>query len=304
MLIYVKGCYTLLGKINVESKEERYRFKIPIGNDQEVTVEITPDKNEIESICRSEISDEMWKVLQTGVHDGRKLSSKLQDELNEIISQINSATRKVMNLIKYCLNQIDLDENLFSLKLAGTHWSIDKSKWETLPVLLKAIISIENIIPLDYDNSKTIQEYIVEGFEPFIALRHLQKAKKETNPRYKWIDATIAAELAIKEFYIKLKPEIETLLLEVPSPPLHKLYGSILESFINERSPKLKEIAKGVEIRNKLLHRPKEFQIDDQDAIIYVQDIEIAIYHLLHKLYPKDPIITKFYSPRAIIKKE
>ena len=55
-----------------------------------------------------------------------------------------------------------------------------------------------------------------------------------------------AAELAIKEFYIRLAPQLETLLLEVPSPLLTKLHGSVMKSLINVKSPKLKEISKGV----------------------------------------------------------
>jgi hypothetical protein len=152
---------------------------------------------------------------------------------------------------------------------------------------------------LNENTAKAIQEYLEQGQEPFFALRHLHKAKKEDNPRYKWIDTTIAAELAIKEFLIRLKPEIETLILEVPSPPLHKLYGSVLESFTKQRSPKLKEIQKGAEVRNKLLHNPKLEDVDGQKASKYVQDVEIAIFHLLTLLYPKDSIIKTFYRPRA-----
>jgi len=101
--------------------------------------------------------------------------------------------------------------------------------------------------------------------------------------------------LAIKEFLIRFKPEIATLLLEMPSPPLHKLYGDVLESFGLQRSPKVKEIAKGIEIRNKLVHRPEENIISSEEAIKYVQDIEVAIYHLLFSLYPNDPNIRFFY---------
>ena len=102
-----------------------------------------------------------------------------------------------------------------------------------------------------------------------------------------WIDATIAAELAIKEFLITYKPEVEVLLLEVPSPPLYKLYGSILKSYTGEKSPKVKELAEGAKIRNLLVHKPEQTNIDHQEAIDYVSDVEFAIGHLLYLLDPQ-----------------
>jgi hypothetical protein len=75
------------------------------------------------------------------------------------------------------------------------------------------------------------------------------------------------------------------------------MYGSVLESFTNQKSPKLKELAKGAEIRNKLIHRPKEVKINAQEANKYVQDVEIAIGHLLTLLHPGDPIMKRSFKP-------
>jgi len=87
------------------------------------------------------------------------------------------------------------------------------------------------------------------------------------------------------------RPELETLLLEIQSPPLQKLFGVVLESEIGERSPKLKSIGKGAELRNRLIHRPRHDPPTDDDAERYVNDIEVAIYHLLSHLYPNDAVI-------------
>lgn len=298
MLIHLKGCYTILGKISSHSKGQRLRFSVPLEDKPAVIVDIIPDENSVESFHEFEVSKEMWDVLQTDIYDGKDLSEKLQTELSLMTSSISQATRKVLNLIKYCFSQVDLRENLFSVK--GVYWSVDKAEWKRLPMIGVAIIDVLDMIPLNENTAKAIQEYLECGLEPFLALRHLHRAKNEDNPRYKWIDATIAAELAIKEFLIRMKPDIETLLLEVPSPPLHKLYGSVLESFTDERSPKLKELAKAAEVRNKLVHRPKDIHIDAQQCIKYVHDVEIAIYHLLTFLYPKDPVVTRFYKPRVV----
>ena len=295
MLIHLKGCYTILGKIHSSPKEQRFQFKVPLEGKTSIIVDIILDEGIVESFYQFKVSKEMWDVLQRDVQNGKTLCPKLQDELSSMTSNISKATRKVLSLIKYCFNCPDLNDNLFSHK--GIYWSIDKSKWKKIPERTYAIIDIQSSITLNEKTSNSIQNYIENDFEPFFALRHLHRAKNEGNPRHKWIDATIAAELAIKEFLIRLKPDIETLLLEVPSPPLHKLYGSILKYYTNERSPRLKELAEGVEIRNKLIHRPKDMHIGDEEANQYIHDVEIAIYHLLTLLYPDDSINKHFYRP-------
>lgn len=295
MLIHLKGCYTILGKIHSSPKEQRFQFKVPLEDKTSIIVNIISDEGIVESFHKYDVSKEMWDVLQMDIQDGKTLSPELQAELLSMTSNISKATKKVLNLIKYCFNCPGLNENLFSPK--GIYWSIDKSKWKRILERTYATLDIQNFISLNEKTTKDIQNYIENDFEPFLALRHLHRAKKEGNPRHKWIDATIAAELAIKEFLIIYKPDIETLLLEIPSPPLHKLYGPILEYYTNERSPKLKELAKGVEMRNKLIHRPKDMHIGDEEANQYIHDVEIAIYHLLTLLYPDDSINKHFYRP-------
>lgn len=299
MLIHLKGCYTILGKIRSNSKEHRLRLSVPFEDKTTVVVDIIPDENSVESFHDFEVSKEMWDALQTDISDGRKLSKKLQTELSNMKSGLSHATRKVLNLIKYCFNQVGLNEELFSVK--GTYWSVDKTKWKEVPMILSATLEPLNFLSLNENTAKAIQKYLKVDREPFFALRHLHRAKKEGNPRYKWIDATIAAELAIKEFLIRTKPELETLLLEVPSPPLHKLYGPVLKSYAKKPSPKLNKLAKGAEIRNKLIHRPQDKRLTRQQSNKYVQDVEMAIYHLLTLLYPKDPIIKHFSQPSIVL---
>ncbi|MEM0007767.1 MAG: hypothetical protein QXR89_05845 [Candidatus Bathyarchaeia archaeon] len=288
MFIYIKGCYALIGEIASNLKENRIRFKVALKDKPPVIVEINPTEKIIESFHEADISEDLREVLNRDSVDIRKLPEDIQTQISEITSIISLATRKVLNLIKYCLNQTELDENLFSVK--GYYWSKDRLEWKHFPMLTKLVVDIKNVTPLNEDNAKIIQEYLDNDFQPFLALRHLHRAKNEDNPRYKWIEATIAAELAIKEFLIRKKPEVEALLIEIPSPPLHKLYGSILESFTGQKSPKLKELQKGAEIRNKLIHRPKEIDISAQEANKYVQDVEIAIGHLLTMLYPENHV--------------
>lgn len=300
MLVHLKGCYTILGKIYSKADKSQIRFNVPLKSKPDIIVCMMLDENMIESYHKREVSGEMWEVLQTDTCDAKDLSPELQAELSGIKIDISEATRKILYLMKYCFYNVELDERLFSVR--SISWSTDKSKWKPLPMMVTTSMDVCNTVCFRENTARAIQSYVDDGFQPFFALRHLHRAKKETNPRHKWIDATIAAELAVKEFLVRVKPNIRTLVMEVPSPPMGKMYGEILESFVNQRSPKLKELIKGAEIRNKLIHRPEDTHIDEQQANKYVQDVQIAIYHLLTLLYRSDPIIEGFYKPTIVFR--
>jgi hypothetical protein len=112
VLIYLKGCYTILGKIASNSQEHRLQFSVPLEDKSPVVVEVILTENRIESFHEAMVSQEMWKVLETDIHDGKDLPENLKTELKAMTIDISQSTRKVLNLIKYCFNQIDLDENL------------------------------------------------------------------------------------------------------------------------------------------------------------------------------------------------
>jgi len=160
--------------------------------------------------------------------------------------------------------------------------------------------TVVNEVNLTPETCSALQDYVRNARHPFIALRHLHRAKEEQNSRYKWIEATIAAELAIKEFLLAKHPALGPLLLEMPAPPLSKLYGSLLKEYGGEESPKKRQIEKGAEMRNRLVHRPESIHIDPQKALDYVNDVEVAIFHLLWLLHPADLVIKKLYLHRPI----
>lgn len=289
MKISLKGIYTILGKIEYKENTE-FIFKISLTHNSVISVKILPERKQVEVFYNKEISKGLYKFIN---QDKKirldKASEQLKNEASSITGDMSNAVRKVLVNIKYWLRCNSLDEKLFSVK--KIHWSKDNNKYKPFPYLITCTITSDFASPLDKKRSQIIRNYIGNNTEPFMALRHLHRAKNEQIPRYKWIDATIAAELAIKEFYITKKPELETLLLEIPSPPLSKLYGSILEKYIGERSPYAAKLQKGAEQRNKLLHRPEKEQISNGEAVEYIRTVEAAIYHLLKLLYPKDNFI-------------
>lgn len=285
--VIIKGEFTILGKIKVKKKDFSFNANIP--NQPVITVNMNISENQIESIQEAEVSEKLLARMKKDEYNN--LPEGLDLELANICSGVSIATRRVMGLIKYCLSQSDIDEALFSSK--GVFWSEDGKTWNRISRRLRVAISVSGIMPLDDKTEICIQDFLDSDYQPFLALRHLQRARNERNPRHKWIDATIAAELAIKEFLIRIKPELETLLLEVPSPPMHKMYGPILNEYAGEPLNReiLASLAKGAEIRNKLLHRPQEEIIDHQKAINYVDNVAEAIKFLVTILYPTKMII-------------
>jgi hypothetical protein len=302
MLIYLKGSYRGLGKIECKDKGKRFCFIVAVKNERNATIYITPGDRTIESFYEAEISQEVISFLKEYASDSsRKLPSNLSAELWRASSVLSESARKVLTHVKYGLNQKDLDEQLFSV--CGEYWSLGKAHWEKLPTHFHVVGNVDSFLYLSDDTAAVIQECLnVEAPEPFLALRHLHRARKEGNPRYKWSDATIAAELAIKEFLLRKKPDLEALLLEMPSPPLDKLYGAILKQYGGEISPWKNKIAKGAIVRNELLHIPYHKAINPWDANQYVDDVQSAIYHLLALLYPKDPLVDAFHKPKKTIK--
>jgi len=284
--IFIKGSYTIQGKIVSEKKN--ISFQVIVPGKPPISVNVIPEEKQIESFQEVEVSNELLRAMEAD--DYRNMSENLDSELLEISSGVQRAAKKVLHLIKYCFNQLRMEDSLMSVKVnEGNFWSKDGTNWNRLHRRLSVAVTTIRTIPLNDDSCKWLQEYIDSDYQPFLALRHLHRARNDSNPRYMWIEATIAAELAIKEFLIRQRPELGTLLLEVPSPPIYKMYGAILKAYGGKILPNkiYKQLSAGAEIRNKLLHRPHDEPIDHQKALDYVSAVAGAIQHLLSILYPK-----------------
>jgi hypothetical protein len=72
-------------------------------------------------------------------------------------SDIISATKKVLNLIKYCLGLIDLDELLISHK--EFKWSDDQDKWYPWPLPITGYGSTYGFNLLDEKSAPAIQQF-------------------------------------------------------------------------------------------------------------------------------------------------
>lgn len=140
---------------------------------------------------------------------------------------------------------------------------------------------MRTLLKLDSEWCEHIQTLLNLHEEPLIAIEHMHEAQRYRGDRFSWIEASIAAELAIKEALVRLEPLVEVLLLEVPSPPIHKLYGPILKKIAGEKSPHVTALQRGAEKRNRLVHRPEAVHFGPQEVVDYVGTVERAIWHLL-----------------------
>ena len=101
MLIYLKGCYAILGKIYSRSVKKEFRFEVSLKNKNEVIVDIIPDECGAEAFSNFKVSKEMLNILKTNICDGRNLSTKLKAELSEMKFPLSQATHKVLSY-HYC----------------------------------------------------------------------------------------------------------------------------------------------------------------------------------------------------------
>lgn len=206
--------------------------------------------------------------------------------LGALVEDLRATAESVLHVWKYIIAR---DEAIHEGALAteSLMWrEADAETWRRIPGAIRGAAAIGQIPSLVGVTAQHLQEAVDDGIEPLVGMAYLHRAKSEPDPRYRWVDATVAAELCIKEVLIAARSEAEVLLNNLPSPPLSKLYGEVLEAYLGEKSPYLNAIARGVEKRNKLVHRPQTVVVTARDAQDYVIAVEAAIFHaweLLHR---------------------
>lgn len=285
--LILRGHFNLLVDKRGASREGVASFEVPSGVGM-VNVCVDLREKRITSLTTAvEISDESYAMLASSEVGGASALKQL--DIRGAVEDLHSATRTVISMLKYHLNYTWIREDLYSVQ--SEEWECGESGWRRMPPEIKISMELHQEIPFSTLTVEALQSQLEIARVPLIGMRHLHRAKNESLPHYKWIDATTAAELCIKEILIRKRPDLERLLLELPSPPLPKLYGTVLEGYLGQRSPYVSEISKGVETRNALLHKPASKVIDLHEAIEYVDMVGAAIWHALNLLYPSDKIV-------------
>lgn len=298
-IIYVECEYTLIRRKKYSEADGNYIFQESVG-EVEVEVDISYERGSATAKVTGAYLSEEHLVELSKYHrfDGDELTQSCGDAIRAIKALASGYTRRILGTIKYHLDHNDFAEQTFSIK--SEKWGLTQTDLRDIPMALSVVASASSICPLREDSYCKVKESLRQRIEPLLAMRHLHRAIHEDTPHHKWIDATIAAELAVKEVLSRAKPDLEHLLLELPSPPLSKLYGKIMEQYLGEQSPYRKTLVKGAEVRNALIHRHDDKSVGRQEAVDYVREVERAVFHLLTLLYPNDLLIKSTYARKKL----
>ena len=254
-----------------------------------VAVDIPADESYAVAQAEANVSADLhaWLVSRT------VSVNSYPPELAGMLASLDGGARRVVEAIKYFLIRPDILDNAIGMA-ANFTWTEGDGEEKFVPIPPETWTSA--MVTFSSGGSAAMQDGLDKGYRPLIGMRHLFRAMQEAEPRFRWIDITIALELAIKEALIRKHPEIELLVLEMPSPPLTKLYDKIMKHYLGEKSPYLAVIKTGMETRNKLLHRPDGVAITETQAGDYLRDAHKAINHLFSLLYPEWSVAQRMKS--------
>ncbi|KAA5545413.1 hypothetical protein FYK55_07110 [Roseiconus nitratireducens] len=261
---------------------------------------IEVDEKKLESLKRQharcvELRDELQAAYKNHVSPtdvkGAAEIARLEGEVKkgndftEIFAGLREASRSILRLIR---QELDLVTHNSKATMGGSRWSLDGETWHSDPQFMFITgATISQTRKLDDRRKKRLQAIIDSGEQPLVGLEFLHEAWRHGEGRVKWVLATTAAELAIKQALIMLNGSLATLLLEVPAPPMHKLYGKVLDD-ASENDGALakdlrKELARGAERRNAIVHKPESIHLDPDEVHAYLQHVGAAI-HRLHEI--------------------
>lgn len=254
--LYLRGrCEVLLGKgdldlINAEEFRKDYAFGIAKGG-QGVNMKLLKDGKTIEAeMVVNDFEPNILQILR--VDEYEKLDDKQERELHKTTSPIVESMRQLVGLLKQEHSRFDISDELIGN--LGIEWSLGNNEWHPTPRGLVMYLTTYGLGNVNDSTAINLQELLSENEQALLATSYLHQAMKARSSRYQWIYATIAAELAIKEILVRIEPKLEVILRTLPSPPLNKLYGDVLESVAGVKSEGLKRLQEGAERRNRLLH--------------------------------------------------
>lgn len=144
-----------------------------------------------------------------------------------------------------------------------------------------------------------VQKQVQQEILPLEGFSHLRL--RTGGPKQAWVEAAIAAELAIKDFVARSSELAAVILERLQSPPVQEMYGRVLKQIGGSESPVRKELAWGAEVRNHLVHRIRAPLPTSRVVFMYRYIVELALYHLMSILYPSISEIQFEYENRLRI---
>ena len=265
------------GSIIVDKSLKNYSFSVS-KSEQNVNMKLLQDGKTIEAESVVDFfKSNIVQILRTNGYD--KLSDGEKTELSDIAHPIREAVRQFAGLLKQELHRYDINDELIGN--AHYEWSLGDNQWFLIPRELRVETELSSLGNLNAITAKSLQELLFENEEALVATSYLHQARNSRNRRYRWIYATMAAELAIKEILVRREPKLQVILETLPSPPLNRLYGDVLESVAGVRSTSLSKLQNGARRRNELVHNPRSPTPTFNEVKEYINFIEDMIRWLL-----------------------
>ncbi|HRN47504.1 MAG TPA: hypothetical protein PLS00_00070 [Niabella sp.] len=278
MNIFIKGTYLPIGHVEIRVHNHTPKTINFNGN----AISFSAESGNISAIKKIEISPEELDYVK----DTEK-TLPYNEQFEENLTNQYEDIRTIVKYIQAFDAVFNLDDDL-SMK-CFYEWSLDFVSWAPIPEKRKTSWkAFELRVVLPGNLLGQIERLANKGIPVFSAFKHLYKAYGEPDPRFKWINGTIAAEHAFKEFLSLKDSRVESLMLHVPSPPVEKLYKNVLFAYTGQESSMYKQLQKGASKRNELIHRPATKSPNLKETDIYLHQVEVAIFELYTFLYPKD----------------
>ena len=217
------------------------------------------------------------------------------DEYKNLYLDLHHVLSDFSLLLKFHLRKLHFRDPRTKNLSRLFYYDEDENKWRDakLNPLISTTMGVYKQKHINQRFLNSFDQLIKQGERSLVAFRYLNIGANTNDPKAIWISTTTALEIAIKEILIRVDPKLEKLLSEINSPPLPKMYKGILHSITGYESPYYKEIDKGAQIRNKIIHRPKLIKIENQDSLNYLYMANCAIDHLLQvvKCYKSSTVL-------------
>jgi hypothetical protein len=278
--ISVRRLHTVVPPVVTDPASAPFHFERPATDEvPPVQLVVSADGKSIESTASFPIPDDL--AGQLAAHSGFAPPPPLQAVVREFGQPLSEAAETLLRLFMQEIGAAK-DHGLRTSYDAIT-WRLADSPWGPVP---NPPVSMEfSIGPIigrfNAGTAAALQALLLARERPFMAFDHLREAFRSEDNRFAWIQAAAAAELGVKEALLRLEPRLHALLLEVPAPPVQKLYGAVLKAYGGESSSYKSDLQNGAERRNSILHRPDRQVVTSRQRSDYLHTVDKALRHLV-----------------------
>ncbi|MBC1983157.1 hypothetical protein [Listeria booriae] len=221
-----------------------------------------------------EFAESFWSNL------GEDEEKSLKDAQRIVVEYYNKHTDKLQFILNHSEKMFDMTafEVVFDYQGSVVKCTIPECFSDPTGI-------IESYIAICSENKNHINKVMNEDWQPLKAFKFLRLAKNNTDLESKYLLLSTAAELGVKEFFITKKPMLRALFYEISSPPLHKLYGKLMNEYFEIEVPNKKIIQELSEIRNEIVHKVEvEKKISFHDCNEKIKEVQRILVFLQRNL--------------------